>query len=71
MSALPPETLEERRRKSNRLALMILAGAGGCGCLWFVFAFVGGMVMGVMNARRQAIPPPALYAPSDTDSRSP
>lgn len=48
----PPDSPEDRRRKSNRLAFVILGGALGCGCLWFVFAFGAGMAMGVYNGFR-------------------
>jgi hypothetical protein len=49
----PRETLEEKQRKSNRLAFWILGSALGCGCLWFIFAFGAGMAMGAYNAFRQ------------------
>jgi hypothetical protein len=51
MSAPPPLTPnEERKRKSNRLAFTILGVSAGCGCLFFVFAFVFGMVLGAIDA---------------------
>lgn len=60
MSAKPPLTPdEERRRKSNRLAFTILGVSGGCGCLFFVFAFVFGLVLGAVDAARKMPKPVA------------
>ena len=53
MTVLPPDSPDEKRRKSNRLAFWILGGGIGCGCLWFVFAFGAGIAVGVYNGFRQ------------------
>lgn len=56
MSATPPAPLtpdQERRRQSNRLAFTILGLSAGCGCLFFVGAFLFGMVLGAIEAGRK------------------
>lgn len=63
---IAPSTEEERKRRSTRLAIGILAVSGGCGCLVFVGAFLLGVVLGVIDKGMQR-PPIPVATPEDEE----